>query len=105
MAGDVEEHRLLSSCWYRVGLQTFWSWIHLGGEKLHRWVGCAALWGQEGPRPPCPARDIQSEPWAWGELTGLSRDLLERIPWECALEGRGIPESWVISKDHFFQTQ
>lgn len=39
---------LLCSCWYCVGLQMFWSWIHLGREQLLRWVGCAALWRQEG---------------------------------------------------------
>lgn len=58
-----------------------------------------------GPRPLCAARDVQSEPWAWEELTGLSRDLLGGILWENVLEGRGVPESWIISKDHFFQTQ
>lgn len=60
MAGDVEEHIFLSSCWYCVGLQTFWSWIHLGGEQLHRQVGCAALWSQEGLRPLCPVRDVRT---------------------------------------------
>lgn len=39
-----------------------------------------------------------------GRANWLSRDL-GGILWENALEGRGVPESWVISKDHFFQTQ
>lgn len=63
---------------------------------------CSSV-GSEGPEPLCAARDIQSERWAWEELTGLSRDLLGGILWENALEGRGVPKSWVISKDHFFQ--
>jgi len=31
---------------------------------------------------------------------GLFRDLLGRVPWDKALEGRGAQESWVILKDH-----
>ncbi|KFW00854.1 hypothetical protein N327_12339, partial [Fulmarus glacialis] len=31
---------------------------------------------------------------------GLFRDLLRRVPWDKALEGRGAQESWLIFKDH-----
>ncbi|KAK4814166.1 hypothetical protein QYF61_009984 [Mycteria americana] len=36
---------------------------------------------------------------------GLFRDLLGRVPWDKALEGRGAQESWLIFKDHLFQVQ
>ena len=36
---------------------------------------------------------------------GLFRDLLGRVPWDKALEGRGAQESWLIFKDHLFQSQ
>ncbi|KFW67405.1 hypothetical protein AS28_01846, partial [Pygoscelis adeliae] len=36
---------------------------------------------------------------------GLFRDLLGRVPWDKALEGRGAQESWVIFKDHLLQAQ
>jgi len=36
---------------------------------------------------------------------GLLRDLLGRIPWDKALEGRGAQESWLIFKDHLLQVQ
>jgi len=36
---------------------------------------------------------------------GLLRDLLGRIPWDKALEGRGTQESWLVFKDHLFQAQ
>jgi len=31
---------------------------------------------------------------------GLFRDLLSRLPWAKALEGRGAQESWLVFKDH-----
>jgi len=36
---------------------------------------------------------------------GLFRDLLGRIQWDKALEGRGTQESWSIFKDHLLQAQ
>ncbi|KFM11475.1 hypothetical protein AS27_04032, partial [Aptenodytes forsteri] len=36
---------------------------------------------------------------------GLFRDLLGRVPWAKALEGRGAQESWVIFRDHLLQAQ
>ena len=37
--------------------------------------------------------------------SGLFKDLLGRIPWVRALEGRGVQESWLISKHHFLQAE
>ena len=36
---------------------------------------------------------------------GLFRDLLGRVTWDKALEGRGAQESWLIFKDHPLQAQ
>ncbi|KFV03471.1 hypothetical protein N340_12087, partial [Tauraco erythrolophus] len=36
---------------------------------------------------------------------GLFRDLLGRVQWDEALEGRGAQESWLIFKDHLLQAQ
>jgi len=36
---------------------------------------------------------------------GLLRDLLGRIPWDKALEGRGPQESWSVFKHHLLQAQ
>ncbi|GAB0206090.1 hypothetical protein GRJ2_003074600 [Grus japonensis] len=36
---------------------------------------------------------------------GLFRDLLGRIPWDKALEGRGTQESWLVFMDHLLQAQ
>ncbi|GAB0209914.1 hypothetical protein GRJ2_003457100 [Grus japonensis] len=36
---------------------------------------------------------------------GLSRDLLGRIPWDKALEGRGSQDSWLVFKGHLLQAQ
>jgi len=36
---------------------------------------------------------------------GLLWDLLGRIPWDKALEGRGAHESWSVFKDHLLQAQ
>ncbi|KAM9590815.1 uncharacterized protein ACIBXB_005869 [Morphnus guianensis] len=36
---------------------------------------------------------------------GLFRDLLGRVPWDTALEGRGVQASWLIFKDHLLQAQ
>jgi len=36
---------------------------------------------------------------------GLFRDLLGRVPWDKALEGRGAQDGWLIFKDHLFQSQ
>ncbi|GAB0203559.1 hypothetical protein GRJ2_002821500 [Grus japonensis] len=36
---------------------------------------------------------------------GLFRDLLGRIPWDKALEGRGAQESWLVFKGHLLQAQ
>ncbi|GAB0181417.1 hypothetical protein GRJ2_000607000 [Grus japonensis] len=36
---------------------------------------------------------------------GLFRDLLGRIPWDKALEGRGAQDSWLVFKGHFLQAQ
>ncbi|GAB0206764.1 mitochondrial enolase superfamily member 1 [Grus japonensis] len=36
---------------------------------------------------------------------GLFKDLLGRIPWVKALEGKGAQESWLIFKHHFLQAQ
>ncbi|GAB0203869.1 mitochondrial enolase superfamily member 1 [Grus japonensis] len=36
---------------------------------------------------------------------GLFRDLLGRIPWDKALEGRGAQDSWLIFKHHLLQAQ
>ncbi|GAB0203792.1 mitochondrial enolase superfamily member 1 [Grus japonensis] len=36
---------------------------------------------------------------------GLFRDLLGRIPWDNALEGRGAQDSWLIFKGHLLQAQ
>ena len=35
----------------------------------------------------------------------LFRELLSRVTWEKALEGRGSYESWLVFKDHVLQTQ
>ncbi|GAB0181505.1 hypothetical protein GRJ2_000615800 [Grus japonensis] len=35
----------------------------------------------------------------------LFRDLLGRVPWDKALEGRGAQESWLVFKDHLLQAQ
>lgn len=35
---------------------------------------------------------------------GLSKDLLKRIPWGMVLEWRGVQETWLIFKDHLFQS-
>ncbi|GAB0202830.1 hypothetical protein GRJ2_002748600 [Grus japonensis] len=36
---------------------------------------------------------------------GLFRDLLGRLPWDKALEGRGAQDSWLIFKGHLLQAQ
>ncbi|GAB0199287.1 mitochondrial enolase superfamily member 1 [Grus japonensis] len=36
---------------------------------------------------------------------GLFRDLLGRIPWDKALEGRGTQDSWLIFRGHLLQAQ
>ncbi|GAB0186589.1 hypothetical protein GRJ2_001124200 [Grus japonensis] len=36
---------------------------------------------------------------------GLFRDLLGRIPWDKALEGRGAQDSWLTFKGHLLQAQ
>ncbi|KFO10373.1 hypothetical protein N312_10965, partial [Balearica regulorum gibbericeps] len=36
---------------------------------------------------------------------GLFRDLLGRLPWDKALEGRGAQESWLVFKDYLPQAQ
>ncbi|GAB0196057.1 hypothetical protein GRJ2_002071000 [Grus japonensis] len=36
---------------------------------------------------------------------GLFRDLVGRIPWDKALEGRGAEDSWLIFKHHLLQAQ
>lgn len=36
---------------------------------------------------------------------GFLKDLLGRVPWDKALEGRGAPESWLIFKEHLLQAQ
>ncbi|GAB0179892.1 hypothetical protein GRJ2_000454500 [Grus japonensis] len=36
---------------------------------------------------------------------GLFRDLLGRIPWDKALEGRGAQDIWLIFKGHLLQAQ
>ncbi|GAB0180593.1 hypothetical protein GRJ2_000524600 [Grus japonensis] len=36
---------------------------------------------------------------------GLSRDLLGRVPWDKAPEGRGAQDSWLIFKNHLLQAQ
>jgi len=36
---------------------------------------------------------------------GLFSDLLSRVPWDKALEGRGAQESWLILKDLLLQPQ
>ncbi|KFU99773.1 hypothetical protein N340_10986, partial [Tauraco erythrolophus] len=36
---------------------------------------------------------------------GLFRDLLGRVQWDKALEGRVAQESWIIFKDHLLQAQ
>jgi len=36
---------------------------------------------------------------------GLFSDLLGRVPWDKALEGRGAQESWLMFKDHLGQAQ
>ncbi|KFV11000.1 hypothetical protein N340_13377, partial [Tauraco erythrolophus] len=36
---------------------------------------------------------------------GLFRDLLARVQWDEALEGRGAQESWLIFQDHLLQAQ
>ncbi|KAJ7407514.1 hypothetical protein BTVI_63030 [Pitangus sulphuratus] len=35
----------------------------------------------------------------------LLRDVLDRVPWDNALEGRGAQEIWLIFKDHLLQAQ
>ncbi|GAB0207578.1 mitochondrial enolase superfamily member 1 [Grus japonensis] len=37
--------------------------------------------------------------------SGLFRDLLGRIPWDKALEGRGAQDSWLIFRGHLHQAQ
>jgi len=41
----------------------------------------------------------------WRADFGLLRDLLGRIPWDKALEGRGAQVSWSVFKDHRLQAQ
>jgi len=36
---------------------------------------------------------------------GLCRDLLGKVPWDEALEGRGAREKWLIFRDHLLQAQ
>ncbi|GAB0199210.1 hypothetical protein GRJ2_002386400 [Grus japonensis] len=36
---------------------------------------------------------------------GLFRDLLGRVPWDKALEGRGAQDSWLVFKDYLFQAE
>ncbi|GAB0190215.1 hypothetical protein GRJ2_001486800 [Grus japonensis] len=36
---------------------------------------------------------------------GLFRDLLGRVLWDKALEGRGAQDSWLVFKDHLLQAQ
>ncbi|GAB0179465.1 hypothetical protein GRJ2_000411800 [Grus japonensis] len=36
---------------------------------------------------------------------GLFRDLLGRVPWDKALEGRGAQDSWLVFKHHLLQAQ
>ena len=36
---------------------------------------------------------------------GLFRDLMGKVPWEAALEGRGAQESWSTFKEHLLQAQ
>ncbi|GAB0186361.1 hypothetical protein GRJ2_001101400 [Grus japonensis] len=37
--------------------------------------------------------------------SGLFRDLLGRVPWDRALEGRGVQKSWLVFEDHLLQAQ
>ncbi|GAB0204631.1 hypothetical protein GRJ2_002928700 [Grus japonensis] len=59
-------------------------------------------------------RILRAARWAHSKLTtldfrragfGLFRDMLGRIPWDKALEGRGAQDSWLIFKDHLLQAQ
>ncbi|GAB0187153.1 hypothetical protein GRJ2_001180600 [Grus japonensis] len=36
---------------------------------------------------------------------GLFRDLLGRVPWDKALDGRGAQDSWFVFRDHLLQAQ
>ncbi|PKU40674.1 glycerol kinase [Limosa lapponica baueri] len=36
---------------------------------------------------------------------GVFRDLLGRVLWDKALEGRGVQENWLLFKDHLLQAQ
>ncbi|GAB0183676.1 hypothetical protein GRJ2_000832900 [Grus japonensis] len=36
---------------------------------------------------------------------GLFRDLLGRVPWDKALEGKGAQDSWLVFKDDLLQAQ
>lgn len=36
---------------------------------------------------------------------GLFRDLLRRMPWETALEKKGVQKSWSVFKDHLCQAK
>ena len=36
---------------------------------------------------------------------GLFKNMLRRVPWDKALEGRGVKETFLIFKDHLIQAQ
>jgi len=55
--------------------------------------------GQQGE---CTASSL---PRTSEEHFGLFRDLLGRVPWYKALEGRGAQESWLKFKNHLLQAQ
>lgn len=68
------------------------------GCSDHEIVEFKILKGMERGKKP------RSQPWTSGEQTGLFRDLLGRVPWDKALEGRGGRESWLmIFKNHHLQ--
>jgi len=69
------------------------------GCSDHEMVEFKILRVARGVRSKLPTLDFRRADF------GLIEDLLGRIPWDKALEGRGAQESWSVFKDHLLQAQ
>lgn len=90
---------MLCWTWFSPARRDSWEmWTSKAAELHWQWSG--RVWDPMGSKK---SAQQSSVPWSSGELT--SRDLLGRVPWDKALEGRGAQDSWLILKDRLLQTQ
>ena len=79
----------------------------VGNVKLKGRLGCSDH-KMEDFKMLRAVRRVQSKLTALNFRTadfGVFRDLLGRVPWDKALEGREAQESWLILQDHLLQAQ